>query len=742
MDRSYIKRVKRLDKFARYAITLGGVFVILSVIAILLMIARVTVPLFVSPSADVIATYPLPASASLAEPLALGLDETQAVSFILDASGKLHFFDLVTGRLREVHSLVPASRQASTIASVQVQPNNVLSLLWNDGSLSVDQVSFRQIYTADNQRQVATSVLRKATLDADATGTLPRQSVARVLEDGLLRVSLMPDNKLHLTRLVSTTDFLGETASELKTSTIADPLPAPVTALTMDQAGKTLYAGTEGGHILYWDLAADPPRLMDTVDAVTPPRPITALQMVLGDISLAVGDAGGGLSTWFAVNTSERGGLASLRRIHQLQPHPAPVAAIMPSQRDKTIVSLSRAGEIHFDHMTSERHLLTLKTTAPLQLFAITPRGNGLLALDARGQAVAWNIDNPHPEVSWKTLFGKVWYEHYREPAHVWQSSSASDDFEPKFSLTPLIFGTLKGTFYAMLFALPLSIGGAIYTSQFMRPGLRRIVKPTIEIMAALPSVVLGFITGLWLAPRVETSIVALFLAVVLVPALLMIVLLFWQRLESRPAFKRISRGYEFLLLVPVLVLGVQLAFIFGPLVEQHLLGKPFPQWLYDTLHARYDQRNNIIIAFGLGFAVIPIIFTIADDALSNVPRSLTAASLALGASRWQTAWRVVLPSASPGIFAGAMIGFGRAVGETMIVLMATGNTPTMDWSIFNGMRTLSANIAVEIPEAPVGGSLYRILFLTAVILFLLTFILNTVAEIVRQRLRKRYGQL
>ena len=140
-----------------------------------------------------------------------------------------------------------------------------------------------------------------------------------------------------------------------------------------------------------------------------------------------------------------------------------------------------------------------------------------------------------------------------------------------------------------------------------------------------------------------------------------------------------------------------------------------------------------------MGFAVIPIIFTISEDAFSSVPSSLTAASLALGASRWQTAVRVVLPTASPGIFSAVMVGFGRAVGETMIVLMATGNTPVMDWSIFNGIRTLSANIAVEIPEAPHGSTLYRTLFLAAAILFAMTFVVNTVAEIIRQRLRERY---
>jgi phosphate transport system permease protein len=161
--------------------------------------------------------------------------------------------------------------------------------------------------------------------------------------------------------------------------------------------------------------------------------------------------------------------------------------------------------------------------------------------------------------------------------------------------------------------------------------------------------------------------------------------------------------------------------------------------WISNTLGLTYDQRNSLVVGLAMGFAVIPIIFTISEDAFASVPSNLTAASLALGASRWQTATRVVLPTASPGVFSAIMVGFGRAVGETMIVLMATGNTPVMEWSIFNGIRTLSANIAVEIPEAPQGGTLYRVLFLSAALLFLLTFVVNTIAEIVRQRLRDRY---
>jgi phosphate transport system permease protein len=199
------------------------------------------------------------------------------------------------------------------------------------------------------------------------------------------------------------------------------------------------------------------------------------------------------------------------------------------------------------------------------------------------------------------------------------------------------------------------------------------------------------------------------------------------------------ERGYEVLVAVHVLLLAAALAWLAAPAVEALFFQGDFKQWLFAEAGARFDQRNSIVISFALGFAVIPIIFTIAEDAFSNVPNSLKAASLALGASRWQTVWRVVLPSASPGVFAAMIVGFGRAVGETMIVLMATGNTPILDWSPFNGMRTLAANIAVEIPEAPAGGTLYRILFLSAVLLFLLTSVLNTAAELIRQHLRKKY---
>jgi len=204
----------------------------------------------------------------------------------------------------------------------------------------------------------------------------------------------------------------------------------------------------------------------------------------------------------------------------------------------------------------------------------------------------------------------------------------------------------------------------------------------------------------------------------------------------------RFKEGTELLFLLPVFILGIQFCLWLNLPVENLFFGGDYKASLFNNLGLQYDQRNALIVGFAMGFAVIPIIFTISEDALSNVPKHLISGSLALGATKWQTAIKVVLPTASAGIFSAIMIGFGRVVGETMIVLMATGNTPIMDWSIFNGFRALSANIAVEIPEAPHGGTLYRVLFLAALLLFLVTFLLNTAAEIVRMRLRKKYAQL
>ena len=193
---------------------------------------------------------------------------------------------------------------------------------------------------------------------------------------------------------------------------------------------------------------------------------------------------------------------------------------------------------------------------------------------------------------------------------------------------------------------------------------------------------------------------------------------------------------------MPPLLALVGVASWLGDPVQALLFGGDLRSWLSNEAGISYDQRNALVVGCAMGFAVIPTIFSIAEDAVFGVPKSLSDGSLALGATPWQTLLFVVLPTASPGIFSALMIGLGRAVGETMIVLMATGNTPVMDWNLFEGMRTLAANIAVEMPESEVNSSHYRILFLAALVLFLFTFVVNTGAELIRQRLREKYSSL
>jgi len=211
-----------------------------------------------------------------------------------------------------------------------------------------------------------------------------------------------------------------------------------------------------------------------------------------------------------------------------------------------------------------------------------------------------------------------------------------------------------------------------------------------------------------------------------------------WGYMPNKSAYE----GWEAALLIPVVLFLIWVSMSLSSPIETLFFDGDMRTYMSNEWGLNYDQRNALVVGLIMGFAVIPTIFSIAEDALFSVPQHLVRGSLALGATRWQTMTSVVLPAASPGIFSAVMMGFGRAVGETMIVLMATGNTPLMDMSIFQGMRTLAANLAVEVPEAEVFSTHYRVLFLAALILFLFTFVFNTLAEIVRQRLRQRYSGL
>ncbi len=464
---------------------------------------------------------------------------------------------------------------------------------------------------------------------------------------------------------------------------------------------------------------------------------LTAVMGVLGRYSLIAADDKRRLTQWSLLRRQSGTRLENLREL-TLE---SPAVRLVSEPRRKGFLALEQSGLATLLYPTSERDIASFDTgIEPVSPMAISPRSNILLTAPAADRLAAFELDNKHPEISFKTLWGKVWYEGYEEPIYSWQSSSADNDFEPKFSLMPLAFGTLKAAFYALLFAVPIAIMGAIYTAYFMAPAMRAWVKPGIEIMAALPTVILGFIGGLWLAPIIESNLSSVLGILVVLPIGLFLFALLWSQIPER--LSKPFAGWYGLLVAPLIVITVYLAFDVGPFLEEHMFGGDSKTWFREVLGLSYDQRNALVVGIIMGLAVTPNIFSIAEDAIYGVPTHLINGSLALGATPWQTLTGVVLLTASPGIFSGVMIGMGRAVGETMIVLMATGNTPLMDFNIFEGMRTFAANIAVELPESEVDSSHYRILFLAALVLFVLTFFFNTAAEVVRQRLRVRYGSL
>lgn len=743
-----VRKAKRWDLLARGVITIGGITIIASVILILLLIVNETLPLFAQASVNPVPLQQFPSTTVTPETLAPGirraLKENTVVTYFVQSDGHVRFVDASTGKeLAKVPFRPEGLASSIKVEELVNLSGDLFSVFWENGVCSLLQVEMKQRYGKDGGLDTGVSTV--ATVPAPENIKLKTGQVRKDEESGsVTRAGLTEEGKVLIRRVVKEEGGLFDEATE-KTCRwlIQPPGSGRIQSMAIQRDGAILFAGTDDGTILHWRLAnhddADTPPETHATTAFTDRRAITALGTVFGEVSLAVGDEKGELSTWFFVRSKN---VPKLRKIHPLRKHNAPVVQIVPSRRNKSLLSLDANGVANLDHMTSERHLLSLQIPGTMRQVSWAAIGNAIIALGKDNSVAAWELENPHPETSLRTLFGPVHYEGYPEPAMVWQTTGG-EDFEAKFSITPLLFGTLKGTVYAMLFSIPLALFAAVYVSKFTSHEFRKTIKPAVEIMAAVPSVVIGFLIALWLAPRFEQWIVAVFLSLLTVPGVLAVFMLLWQRIRSQDWAKHVERGYEFILLIPLVVLGVIVASFLAPGVEEWLFDGNFRQWLFDSSDGtiRYDQRNCIIISFGLGFAVIPIIFSIAEDSLTNVPHSLSAASLALGASRWQTIWRVVLPSASPGIFAAIMIGFGRAIGETMIVLMATGNTPIMDWSPFNGMRTLSANIAVEIPEAPVGGTLFRTLFLCAVLLFVLTFFLNTLAEVVRDRLRAKYGR-
>ena len=625
--------------------------------------------------------------------------------------------------------------------------------------------------------------------------------------------------------------------------------------LLLNARGNTLWAAYRNGWLCRWNItAADQNGQVERVRVVDEDSTeLTACAWALGRETVVCGNSRGEVSAWFlvegnsaAVSTDKLAGADAnssetlvkqasdpfqLTLAHRFSAHPvngrtAAITSLSHSPRSRMMAVGDAAGTLRLIHLTTEKILTTIpartvanESAAPIDRILVTPKEDAVVALQGTS-CRSHELAIGHPEVSLRSLFRPVFYEGYKRPEHVWQSSFSGVESEMKLGLWPLVFGTIKATLYSLLFGAPVAFLAAIHTSEFLSAKARSRVKPIIEMMAGLPSVVLGFMAALVLAPWVERTIAALLTCLFTVPLCISIGATAWT-LKPNGNTPRRAR-WRLPLIIATMIMGVVVGVKLSGWVEQFLFQQTLVQWLDNRavsglpgwfllllpvslvtvvlvvqasvnpwfmrqfgdrshvifallnqvklllglvavllvtagaawllttvgldprgpLLGSYVQRNAMVVGFVMGFAIIPLIYTLADDALTAVPQHLRAASLGAGATPWQTAIRIVVPTAMSGLFSALMIGLGRAVGETMVVLMAGGNTPMIDWNPFNGFRTLSANIAVELPEAVRGGTHFRTLYLAALTLLLLTFLVNTAAEFVRTRYRRRASSL
>lgn len=729
------------DVLAHYSIGIGGISVIFSVVLIFFYLAYVVLPLFKSAHIEPLVEYNL-SEGITGRTLFLGVEELAEVGFQVTDQGVIRYFQAENGSEIDRVDLPLGESQITSLAVGRLD-SGVMALGLSDGRGLLVQQVFKVSFPND-VRTITPSALYPLGEEPMVIDEEGRPLVKLALsnnEDGsILLAAITEDGAVVYNSIMVEESMLGD--NEITSTTGILPVMAtrPVdVSVSGDQ--RWLFVADEAGAIAMFDVSEpDEPMLVDQQNATAADQSITRLRMLMGGISLLVGYSDGIVAQWFPAR--DENGHYYLARVRDFDAGDAAIQFIEPEQQRKGFVTLDAAGHLAVHSSTAHRTVLERDLgRQEIMEISVSPRANRILILPEDGYLQVLDVENEHPDTSFSALWQKVWYESWEKPEYVWQSSAANQDFEPKYSLMPLAFGTLKAAFYAMLFAVPLAIMGAIYTAYFMAPKMRSYVKPTIEIMEALPTVILGFLAGLWLAPFFESHLPGIAIMLVLLPVGVLVFAYAWHRMPQKIRWL-VPDGWAALLLVPVVGFLAWLSFAISLPVEELFFGGNMRSWITNDLGIDFDQRNSIVIGFALGFAVIPTIFSITEDAIFGVPKHLTNGSLALGATPWQTLTRVVLLSASPGIFSAIMIGLGRGVGETMIVLMATGNTPIMDMNIFEGMRTLAANIAVEMPESEVGSTHYRILFLAAVVLFTFTFILNTAAELIRQRLRKKYASL
>lgn len=858
-------------------ITIGGFGTIIAVSTVCIFLVAVVVPMFFDPQVEEPHVVKQPAQV-VSEPLHVSVDDYNLMGWAAFRDGTIQVFSLETGE--QLDLLEIPDRERMTAWSFP-QRGDQVAFGYANGTIRLGTVGFELSFInledapdhlrglaplevarhqnglaqLTRERQIRFLTLKlemgepiETGVDSpivllDHTGSVDRPILASLGADNVLRVSQVRIRRNMMTGRSTYSTTGGELA-------LAQTAKAAPSHLKLSGLGDNVYLVWSDGILQRYDTRTPATIifLLEQLDLIEDPATeLTSIAFLIGKTTILVGDSRGNVNAWFRTRPegADTADAMKLTRVNRMEGGgAAAVTSITSSQRKRMIAVGHADGRVRMHNVTNQRFLLEAKADAnhAVSTVVLNPRDNGLIAL-AGDKVWHWGIHAPHPEVSVRAIFGKVWYEGADKPEYVWQSTGGTDDFESKYGLVPLIFGTIKATFYSMLFGVPLALLAAIYTSEFLHKRVKSVVKPTVEMMASLPSVVLGFLAGLVVAPFIEDVVPTALAALITIPFSFLLASYLWQML---PGDLRIRLDAWRLGFITVAIpLGIYLAMLLGPLAEAaffkvdfldpatgavvssetsiktwlsarntetgpavfassaiggwfilflplsalliglsmtrlvnpRLVGRS-SNWSWAKLASAdlvkfaigaaatvivalaisgafslfwdargsyidtYVQRNALIVGFIMGFAIIPIIYTIADDAMSAVPEHLRSASLGAGATRWQTAIRIIIPTAMSGLFSAVMIGFGRAVGETMIVLMAAGNTPVLEWNMFNGFRTLSANIAVEMSEAVQNSTNYRMLFLAALTLFVMTFVVNTIAETVRLRYRKRAFQL
>ena len=736
--RMWRRRAK--DHTAKHSITIGGVGIIFAVFLIMFFLMYVVIPMFTPATVEKKSEMLVPGGIE-AKTLHYAMDDYKTVAVRITDTGRIIGFTTDSARIL-MDLPLPITDAKVTSFTLANEAKDVFAFGFSDGRVLIGKIKFNITYPngvrtsnpevewtygEDGKKMLSTSVDRLAVRDADSGMMIITQTEFSNL------MSIQTYDK----RSSFLTDVIELEASAQSTVRVS----ADTDYLMLGGRMRDLVLVNRDGWAEYYSIAdIHNPELLQKVRVVGDDEKVTTARFLTGNYSMMFGTDKGRVIQWFPVR--DKNNDFALQEIRSFERNEKPITAIGIENTRKGFAVGDDQGQFNLFYTTSHRHLRSVQLgSEPLVSIRFAPRQDGVLVETESGKLYSYDIDNPHPEVSLSSLWGKVWYEGYEEPTHTWQSSSGNDDFESKFSLTPLTFGTIKAALYSMLFAVPIAIFAAIYTAFFMDKKTRQWIKPSVELIEALPTVILGFLAGLWLAPYMEMHLPGFFAIVIVVPLGILAFGLAWSKLPEKIRLT-VPVGRRSVLMIPVVIfLGWFALSLSGP-IEHLFFNGDMRTWLTESAGIDFDQRNAMVIGFAMGFALIPTIFSVAEDAIYSVPNYLVNGSYALGASGWQTMVGVVLPTASPGIFSAIMLGFGRGVGETMIVLMASGNTPIMDVNIFEGMRTLSANLAVEMGETEVDSTHYRVLFLAGLVLFIFTFFFNTLAEVVRQRMRRKYGSL